>query len=186
MILPAVSQAFRGEPFVPVRRWSEPLKCWALGTASVGVSGEYTTKQLGEYSDGVLRVTADDGSTWSMPYEPVADLTFASDQQGNPLFGLRLERGPSGILWRSPITDGYEFVTVDTSGVVCVTVDDPTRAAFAEVAAFYVRDGVLFYRQQSERFTVERSYAPFPGVLVRAFPVRGKRFEIHGRPLPQP
>lgn len=183
MILQPISNPFRGVPFVPIRRWSAPKECWGLGTAEVGVGGEYNTAQLGEYVGGELRVSFGVGAEvrWSLPYPDVSELTFYSDPQGNPVFGLKLGSGAVGVLWFDPVAGGYTFVPVLADGIVCVTVDDPLRAAYANVVAFYERGDVLYYRVQGERFTVERAYCPFPGQLIRAFPVKGRRFEIHGK-----
>lgn len=102
-------------------------------------------------------------SSWYTHTTLIEELSLAFDQNGRPCISFTDSDGLSFLRWFDPVPN--EIVNMPVTGVTPrVTLDDnrPFNGANSDVILGYVRDGIVRFRQQRDRFTVE--YTPPIGV----------------------
>lgn len=90
----------------------------------------------------------------------VSYVSLSFDSNMNPFIGFT-ENGVSKFWWYDTVLQAQVFdeTTIATSSSPYATLDDrrQSQSAARDVLLFYVRGGDLYYRQQRDRYTIERS-----------------------------
>lgn len=91
-------------------------------------------------------------------------LGLAFDQNGRPVVVFTDIEGGKFLRWFDPVPNAIVTVAIDYATSPCVTLDDnrSLNLVASDVILAYVRDGVIRYRQQRDRFLDE--YTPPIGV----------------------
>lgn len=99
-------------------------------------------------------------------------VSLAFDQSGRPHLAYTLG-GSCRLLWFDTLSNAYQTLTLAGASTPVLTMDD--KRLFASLAnrndilCFYIGSGGLCYRQQRDRFAVERvAAAGEGGAIVRA------------------
>lgn len=89
----------------------------------------------------------------------VKQVSLAFDQNGHPHIVYVLDTGTAHFYWYDPLLSGYDTMDL-TAGTVDprITLDDARKFMSGEndIILTYVRAGSLYYRQQRDRYTVEK------------------------------
>lgn len=98
----------------------------------------------------------------------ITELSFAFTQ-GMKITVAYVAAGTTKLYWYNPAT--LNFTTTTFAGVASpfLTLDDkrPQALTTADVLFFYVRSGVLYYRQQRDSYATERSLFTLPVGVTR-------------------
>lgn len=96
----------------------------------------------------------------------VSAVSLAFDSNMNPTLAF-IESGTMRLWWYNSVTHAYQIDNFPgvTSGKVCT--DDKRKALEgpSDVIFAYTLDGFLYWRQQRDRYTIERTAGP-SGVLI--------------------
>ncbi len=88
----------------------------------------------------------------------ITEFSFTFDQNMRPAIAF-VQNGVAKLRWFDSQA-GQQVITDIGAGVITprVTLDDKrfTQSANSDIILSYVRDGGLYYRQQRDRFTIER------------------------------
>lgn len=89
----------------------------------------------------------------------VKQVSLAFDQNGHPHIVYVLDTGTAHFYWYDPLLSGYDTMDL-AAGTVDprITLDDARKFMGGEndIILMYVRAGSLYYRQQRDRYTVEK------------------------------
>lgn len=122
---------------------------------------------------------SDDATNWTTVHTVAGaskGFTFSFDQNMRPAVAYQLgddATSPSqraGFLyWFDNAIPGFTTLSLGSCVSPFLYFDFPTdaAAAFSEMLVFYVRDNVVYYRRQSDRFTIEYTAAPMPAGKTR-------------------
>lgn len=162
------STAFRGQLLNP---WSRDRK----------ISYQWGPVQVQDPSQGLLvkvwTLRAEGGAAiLSAPGSPtetvftrsvdIDNVNLAFDQNGRPCVCFEEEGGGAYLYWFDPVPNAPVFMPVPGGAVSPrITLDDarPFNGANSDVILGYIRDGIVRYRQQRDRFTVEYTPPIGPG-----------------------
>lgn len=96
---------------------------------------------------------------------PLREVSLAFDQNANPYFSFTSIAGISYIRWWNPLIPAMETTELDSDVISPrITLDDARRRNIqnSDVILAYIRNGILRYRKQRERWLTE--YTPTEGV----------------------
>jgi hypothetical protein len=99
----------------------------------------------------------------------LSEITLAFNQNMDPLIAY-VENGSAKLWWYDPVPEDYAVFNLPADALSPrLTLDDKRDGAsgFNDALLFYIRSSNLCYRQQRERFTVERTLASVPGGSTR-------------------
>ena len=121
---------------------------------------------------GEVRLRSDNGVNRVLftPSGEVTDISIAFNQNGD-LHYAYVEDGQAKLHWYDTLTS--QFITTDLPAGVRtpkITMDDkrPTQQGNSDIILCYIKDdNGLYYRQQRDRFQVERLLHPGPFVMLR-------------------
>lgn len=137
----------------------------------------------GEYVNGEIVVSADGVPATSVLAVPnVADFDFTFDQNMRIAIAYELVEGGSRFYWYD--TTVSEYVTLDLGSAItprCAHDDNRDyQTSRSDIILAYVRGGGLYYREQRDRYTIERklSDAAGPGGLIQIGMNRVWRFQF--------
>lgn len=140
---------------------SSPIEDFELG----GVAVQDTTQGLQSY---VWRCWLDDinvrlqrtgaAATTLFSASNVTALSLAFDQNMRPAVAYMLNDGVLRLRWYDTVIEAYVTSTFGTGRNPRLTLDDKRieQAANSDIIFAYIRDTNLCYRQQRDRYTVER------------------------------
>lgn len=102
---------------------------------------------------------------------PVTELSHSFDQNMRPQVAY-VTNGQAYLYWYDTVIEGFTTTTLDPDVRSPVLLHDdvrdlPVQAGQSDVLLFYIRGPSLYYRQQRERYTVERKLATFAGNDIR-------------------
>lgn len=149
----------------------------------------YLSRRVGD-----LFQISDDGEVWTTVHTVAGaskGFTFSFDQNMRVLVAYQLGDDTTSPAQRTGYLYWYDntlpgFTTIDIGACVSpfLFFDFATdsSAAFAEVLLFYIRSGTVYYRRQSDRFTIEYTAAPLPAGKTRITGVgMGTNWRLHVR-----
>lgn len=141
----------------------------ALNDASEGINyqpwecrlddDEIRVRPLGDTGEGTLLVSG----------SGITSVSFAFDRNMNPAVAY-LQSGVCKLYWYDNTIPGMTTTEFPDATQPHMTHDDKRDGAVArsDVIFAYVRDDVLYYRQQRDRYTIERSLGAIPaGQILR-------------------
>lgn len=125
--------------------------------------------------DGIIRVSAPgvDEVEWYDHGVVIHELSFAFDQNANPVVVWQDENGDSWLRWFDPIEAAYVVDAANYAITPRVTLDDarPFNIIDSDVIMGYVREGLVRYRSQRERYLIEHTPlyngAPAPATALK-------------------
>ncbi|MBD8496662.1 hypothetical protein, partial [Pseudomonas syringae] len=91
----------------------------------------------------------------------ISEISFAFDQNMRPVLSF-VQAGQPKIRWHDPVAGAQVVTDLPASALTPkVLLDDkrPTQESSSDVILAYVRDGGLYFRQQRDRYLVERLLA---------------------------
>lgn len=88
----------------------------------------------------------------------IVEITFAFDQNMRPNFAYELDDGTIELRWYDSLLPGYRTESFGAGRNPRLTMDDkrPEMVALSDVLFVYIRGDSLYYRQQRDRFQIER------------------------------
>lgn len=137
---------------------------------------------------------SDDGVNWTSVHTVPgvsSGFTFSFDQNMRVAVAYQLgdettapaQRG-GYLYWFDNAIPGFTTIALGPCVSPFLFFDFATDAAavFAEMLLFYARDGVIHYRRQSDRFTIEYTAGPIPAGKTRITGVgMGANWRLHVR-----
>lgn len=117
-----------------------------------------------EGGDAVLSAPGSPTQTMFTRATDIDSVNLAFDQNGNPCVCFEEEGGGAYLYWFDPVPAEYVFMPVPGSAVTPrITLDDARQFNIgnSDVILGYVRDGLVRYRRQRDRFQDE--YTPTQG-----------------------
>lgn len=117
-----------------------------------------------------IQVKPEAGATWTdvTTDTAITEVALAFDQNMRPVVAY-VAGGVAKMYWFDSIP--ATFVTTSFSGASSpvVTMDDKRALEMLsnDVLLFYIRSGTVYYRQQRDRFTIERSLGAVPAGQTR-------------------
>lgn len=111
----------------------------------------------------------------------ITELSLTFDQNMRPAVAF-VASGVAKLWWYDSVAGGQTTTTFATVTSPFLTLDDkrPKQQGPSDILMFYVRSGVLYYRQQRDRFNVEYTLATVP-LATRVWRLgmgRGLRLQI--------
>ena len=102
-----------------------------------------------------------------IPGEEINYVSLAFDQNMNPVIVYR-QLEVVKMSWYDPLVGARSLTEYPNALVGAVTLDDKRAVVDGtnDVLFIYVRDEGIFYRQQRDRYTVERFLAPLPEQFI--------------------
>lgn len=111
----------------------------------------------------------------------ITEVSLSFDQNMQPAIAF-VEAGTAKLTWYD--TTVAEMVVTEIPGNVSnprVALDDirPSQSAVSDIILAYLKDGALYYRQQRDRYTIERTLDPGPwSALIRTGMGSNYRFQF--------
>tara|TARA_R110001592_G_scaffold111372_5_gene308450 strand:- start:3343 stop:3918 length:576 start_codon:yes stop_codon:yes gene_type:complete len=95
----------------------------------------------------------------------ITEFSFTFDQNMRPAIAY-VQAGVAKLRWFDSAANAQVITTYPGAITPRVTLDDKrfTQTSSSDVILGYVRDGALYYRQQRDRYTVERLLDPGPHI----------------------
>lgn len=159
----------------------------ALNDASLGIDYQRWRARLLDANRVTSRVMlgAPNQAEFQLYAAPgITEISIAFDRNMNP--ALAFVQGGVAKLWWYDSTASAMIVTEIGAGVITprVTHDDkrPEANSWSDVILGYVRDGVLYYRQQRDRYQIERALAAGVNGLIKIGMGRGLRLQFQCEP----
>lgn len=112
---------------------------------------------------------------------PITETSLSFDQNMRPTVAF-VENGQAYLWWYDSAASSqvFTFLGAGVTNPRC-TLDDkrPTQTPQSSIVLVYIRDGALWYRDQSDRFTVEYQLSPtVPGELLIIGMAEGFRLQF--------
>lgn len=153
----------KGQLYNPWSRTARISYHWgpiAIQDPSQGLGVQLWTVRA-DGADLVLSAASTPAFVWYGHANDIAEVSLAFDQNGRPVVAFVDEAGDAFLRWFDPVPNAIVNMDLSAIGAITprVTLDDnrPFNSATSDVILAYVREGVVRYRQQRERFTVERT-----------------------------
>lgn len=155
------SQTVRGQIYNPWSRRSDVSIHWgpvALQDASQGLGVKLWVARVVD-EDILISSPGVPEFIWYTHADKIVEVSLAFDQNGRPCVAFTDEEGEVLLRWFDPVPNEVVNFDLGALGGITprVTLDDnrPFNGANSDVILGYVRAGVIRYRQQRDRFTVE-------------------------------
>jgi hypothetical protein len=148
-------------PFqAPRDRVKSPLVDYHLGGNGIedNSGGMRSRVWTGRYLDGAVYLWATGVAPVNvLTIADVEELSFCFDQDARPVIAYELSTGGCALRWWNPGEEEFQTVAVASATSPRVTLDDsrPESIADSDVLFTYMRDGVLYFREQRDAFAVE-------------------------------
>jgi hypothetical protein len=120
------------------------------------------------YLDGAGYIVVQTGATATQLYHAPAarELTVAFDQNMNPIVAW-MDGNVLRYRWYDPVPEDYSVDTIPGGRSPFLTHDDKrdesVQIGTTDILFFYIKGSTLCYRQQRDRYGVERVLATFHG-----------------------
>lgn len=131
-----------------------------------GVAVQNTSQGVNSYAwtcsvDGIYVMIQREGAAPVAVFEQatIVEISFAFDQNMRPQFAYRLASGDIYLRWFDTLTNLYRTDNFGTGRNPRLALDDkrPSQSDRADVIFAYIRGDTLYYRQQRDRYTIERA-----------------------------
>lgn len=171
--------------------WDEPyLPMEESVTGGVAIGDGSQGRQVQRwtifYEGGIVKVAPESGPVQFTRATPdVQTLSLAFDSNMAVAYAWQSPAG-SNLYFFNSLIGGYDTLTIGDGTSCRVGVDDPRRfnEAASDVIFAYTRDGELYWRQQRDRYTIERHVGHSAGrVLRRCAPNKLNRLQFLLGPL---
>lgn len=119
--------------------------------------------------------------------EGITQIDGAFDQNMRPCV-VYVQNGIARLWWYDSQVSKQIITTFNGVASACLSLDDSRRSqnATSDIIFAYIKDGNLYYRQQRERFAVERLIAEnVPGEIWQIGMTSGNRFQFETRYIKQ-
>lgn len=133
----------------------------------IGISdpsrGLFARQWRGRYVDGFVVYDAPGVAPFQVAaVEDLAELSITFDQNGRPCFAYKAKSGACKMYWFNTLDNAYEFFDLGSTTITPrVVLDDKRPNTYAQansdILLAYVRGSTLYFRQQRDRFTIERT-----------------------------
>lgn len=112
----------------------------------------------------LLAPVGDSKQVWFTHSKIILEVSLSFDQNGRPIIGFTDVDADCWLLWFDPVPNNFVTLSVDGAITPRVTLDDARsfNSMNSDVILAYVRDGIIRYRRQRDRFTIE--HTPTQGV----------------------
>lgn len=163
------SQAIKGQLVNPWSRQANVSRHWgpiALQDPSQGLLVKlWQMRAMQDGSDLLLSASGVAEYAWYTHNRPIEQVSLAFDQNGRPVVAFVDSDGAAFLRWFDPTPNEIVTVAIGYATTPRVTLDDARafNGANSDVILGYVRDGVVRYRQQRDRFTIEYTPPIGPG-----------------------
>ena len=131
----------------------------ALNDASQGLQVQLWTVRYDKATGDVLLSAPSAPETVAFNRPAVTELSLAFDQNMNPFIAF-VQGGAAKFWWYDPLVPGQVFEESLIAAAITprCTLDDKrgTQTANSDIILAYVRGGALYFRQQRDRYQVER------------------------------
>ena len=163
------TETHKGDLVNPWSRQANLSRHWgpiALQDPSAGLLVKiWQARALQDGADVLISADGVAEYAWYSHTKVIEQVSLAFDQNGRPVVVFVDADGAAFLRWFDPVLE--QIVTADISSYATtprVTLDDarPFNIANSDVILGYVRDGVVRYRRQRDRFDTE--YTPLVGV----------------------
>jgi hypothetical protein len=152
----------------------------AIGDASHGLLYQLWTCFL----DGNGNISLAAPNTPAFVFLTVPDavwVALAFDQNARPFIAYANKAGFCNFHWFNTLVN--QFVTTALSRVVyrpfaCVDDQQPAEIAISDIILAYVSAGVLYFRAQRDRYTIEYTLGAAPATLVQVGMSHVNRFQF--------
>ena len=171
-------------PFLPPGDESyDPLvEATTGGTAlGSGTAGRQVQRWTASYELGKISVSDETGFiALQLPVAGVLAVSLAFNNNMDVAIAYQKATG-SYLYYYDTISASYQTFQVLGTDSCRTGVDDPRlfNNAASDVIFAYTKLGVLYYRQQRDRYLVEYTVGPAKGILKRVGPNVGYRFQFH-------
>lgn len=148
------------------------LEDWELGGVALGdpSQGLQVQNWQARLSGDDIQVKPETGLVWStvITVAGVTELAFAFDQNMRPVVAY-VAAGVAKMYWFDTVAAAFVTTTFAGASSPVVTMDDKRRSlvSLSDVLLFYIRAGNVYYRQQRDRFTIERLLGAVPVGMTR-------------------
>lgn len=155
----------------------------ALNDPSLGMDYQVWTAEIVSdiIEDNIMLSAPTFPATSIYTGDDITEVSLAFDQNMQPAVAF-VEAGVAKLLWYDTLVS--ELVVTVIAGNVThprVALDDtrPFNLADSDVILAYIKDGALYYRQQRDRYQIERQLSTGPWIaLVRIGMGSGYRFQF--------
>lgn len=183
------ANTFTAEPLTadfitPYQRPYQALVDAHLGGVAIGnpSQGRDVRVWVGRYEAGEIRIYSETDNVlgFALPVVGVTELSIAFDNNMNPVIAYRTNAG-GHLYYYDTITAAYATLTVADISRARVRTDDVSDFynASSDVLWVYVRGGVVYWRQQRDRYATERTVGTAGSkLLTQAGMTHARRFQI--------
>lgn len=163
------TETVKGELLNPWSRQANLSRHWgpiALQDPSAGLMVKiWQMRAIQDGSDLLLSSSGVAEYVWYTHTKAVEQVSLAFDQNGLPIVAIVDVDGDAWLRWFDPTVPGYETAAISYATTPRVTLDDARQfnVANSDVILGYVREGVVRYRRQRDRFQDEYTPPVGPG-----------------------
>jgi hypothetical protein len=151
------------EPYTPLYQ-----KVWGGTAIGNGVAGRQVQYWEVSYETGSIRVRPEGGAeAFSLPVAGVTSCSLAFDQNMGVVLAWQTATGSFIYFYSS--TGAYTTLEVTGTTSCRIVVDDLRieSTASSDVIFAYTLDNTLYWRQQRENYTIQRTVGATTGVLQK-------------------
>lgn len=139
----------------------------ALGDPSQGLRVQVWEARV---SGNDIQVKPELSAFWTtvITVADVTEIAFAFDQNMRPVVSY-VAAGVAKMYWFDTVAASFVTTTLVGASSPVVTMDDkrPNQVSASDVLLFYIAGGEVKYRQQRDRFTIERTLDTVPVGMTR-------------------
>lgn len=154
-----------------------------INDSSQGLSG-YNWKLWVSGDDVLVAREPYDSSTVLFTAPGITGISLSFDQNMQPCVAYT-QSNDCKLWWFDSFTSAYVITDLIgcTSPLVCMDDKREGTSNYNDILLFYVRDGAIQFRQQRDRFSVERRLVDVvPGKIIQVGMTEGLRIQIRYRP----
>ena len=167
---------------VPYDRAYRPLQHYSLGGIAIGDASRGRDYQVWKvtYMDGEFKIQPEGGAVvFSLPATNVQNVSLAFDTNMGIVLAWMSDTGGNLYYFN---TDTATYTTRNfpdfTSCRVCIDDAREVNTTNSDVILGYTRAGALYWRQQRDKYNVERFIANTPNRLVKMGPSESRRLQF--------
>ena len=148
-----------------VKRWGDDLVAFEIGGVAIADAslGNNYQQWYGRVVDGAIQLSNDEQVWTTVLTRPgeITEMDFSFDQSMTP-FIVWVEDGQTRIYWFDPNIPGTTVTNFGNTWVsprCCMDDKRPLQIGNSDVILTYIRNNNLYYRQQRDRYSIERLLA---------------------------